>query len=169
MLCRAWSISLLTSEFSGNSNEGEIALYVIGEGRSHLSCHLQTLSRTHPLPILYLEPIITTFVALTMHLTPSLLDNTNCKPRALEPYHNWRRCKVLLRPPIPLMMHYLTGLLVTLLVVFFVLSLPLLVVAFVGSKGSVIQLHMLLQNSLSILKSLCCNKDNLPRVLDSCL
>ena len=161
MLCRAWSISLLTSEFSGNSNEGEIALYVIGEGRSHLSCHLQTLSRTHPLPILYLEPIIMTFVALTMHLTPSLLDNTNCKPRALEPYRNWRRCKVL--------MHYLTGLLVTLLVVFYVLSLPLLVVAFVGSKGSVIQLHMLLQNSLSILKSLCCNKDNLPRVLDYCL
>ena len=53
-----------------------------------------------------------------------------------------------------MLMHYLTGLLVTLLVVFYVLSLPLLVVAFVGSKGSVIQLHMLLQNSLSILKSL---------------
>lgn len=61
---------------------------------------------------------------------------------------------MLLRPPIPLMMHYLTDLLVTLLAVFYVLSLPLLVVAFVGSKGSVIQLHMLLQNSLSILKSL---------------
>jgi len=52
------------------------------------------------------------------------------------------------------LMHYLTDLLVTLLVVFYVLSLTLLVVAFVGSKGSVIQLHMLLQNSLSILKSL---------------
>lgn len=61
---------------------------------------------------------------------------------------------MLLRPPIPLMMNYLTDLLVTLLAVFYVLSLPLLVVAFVGSKGSVIQLHMLLQNSLSILKSL---------------
>lgn len=67
--CRAWSISLLTCEFSGNDNEGEITLYVIGEG-SNLSCHLQSLSSTHPLPILYLEPIIMTFVALTMRQTP---------------------------------------------------------------------------------------------------
>ena len=163
-------VNKLTNKWIFRQQQWRRNCFVCDRGRKKSPIfHLQTLSRTHPLPILYLEPIIMTFVALTMHLTPSLLDNTNCKPRALEPYHNWRRCKVLLRPPIPLMMHYLTGLLVTLLVVFFVLSLPLLVVAFVGSKGSVIQLHMLLQNSLSILKSLCCNKDNLPRVLDSCL